>query len=99
MKNSDFMLELDRFGCLPGTVELSDGKYDNDWCVFYVEDIPYFIAWCETYNLISQELYGTKHVFTSMVISKIIPGNEIYIEFYCGNQKVFRIPVEKYKLI
>lgn len=99
MKNSDFMLELDRFGCLPQTTELADGKYDNNSCTFYVEGIPYFITWDETYNIISDTFGSPGQVFTSMVISKIIPGNEVYLEFYCGNQKVFRIPVDKQKLI
>lgn len=93
------MLELDRFGCLPQTTELSDGKYDTNSCTFYVDNVPYFITWNNTYNIISDTFDSDEHIFTSMVISKIIPYNEVYLEFYCGNQKVFRIPVDKQKLI
>lgn len=97
MKNSDFMIELDRFGCLPQVTELVDGKYDMDWCTFFVDDIPYFIRWDDTYNIIARNIYEKGQIFTSMIISKTIPGNELYIEFYCGNEKVFRIPVDNRK--
>lgn len=83
------MIELDRFGCLPQVTELINGKYDIDWCTFYINDTPYFIKWGKTYNIISMKLYDTGYVFTSMVISKSVPGNEISITFYCGNEKIF----------
>lgn len=94
MKNTDFMVELDKFDCLPQVAELASGKYDMDWCVFYINNIPYFIKWGEAYNIISMNLHDAGTVFTSAVLYKTIPGTDVNIAFYCGNEIVFRAPCD-----